>query len=115
HEVYLDLFHALWDDQRNLCPHFFIAKLPRVDDGSLSGALDVFAGSECQRAGRANGGAHGTAAGASAVITHVTLHHLVDLAEIFRHTERTGHHAIRTSDTSRLQRTLHNPIRRFLD
>src|SRR5262245_43040625 len=96
-------------------PHRLAAELPIADRHALPRTFDVFPRRERERSGWAHGGAHRPFADAGAVIAHIALHHLIDLGPILGHAERTGQDAIRAADAARFERTLHDPIRRFLD
>ena len=80
-----------------------------------AGCVHVLPRSKRERAGRTDGRAHRPLAGAGAVVAHVALHHLVDVAVVLRHAERAGEHAVRAADAARLQRALDDAVRRLLD
>jgi hypothetical protein len=66
-----------------------------------------------QRLARAHGGAHRLQAHSSAVITHIALHHQLDIGVYLRYSERKRQHTTGTRDAAGLQRTPDHTIFTF--
>jgi hypothetical protein len=95
--------------------YVLVAELPVVDRASLARAHDLLDRRERQGARGTHGRAHRTPTCARAVVAHVALHHLIGVAVVFRHAERTRKHAVRAADAALLERALDDAVGRLLD
>src|SRR5262249_40640817 len=98
-----DLFDASRNQNIYFRAHGLSPELPFPNGHSLARPLNVFPSSEGERSRRTDGRAHGALADTGAVITHVTLHHLVDFSFVFGDSKRTGQNAVGAADAARLE------------
>src|SRR6266568_3153067 len=103
HQPNVDPRHFTRNHNVDLRLHFLCSELPTVDGNALASSLDFFHGGVCQCTRGADRRAHGLFADATAVVTHVAFHHLIDAAHVFRYAEGTGKNAIGTADASWFQ------------
>ncbi len=99
----------------NFGPNDLRTKNKRVARNRVSLPLDLGAGTVGQCATWAHGCAHRLFPCRSPVVTHVALHHLVEIHQVARYSEWTGQDTVRTSDATRLECRLDNAISSLLD